>query len=126
LEAVLVVDFGDEFTIPFPDNFGVAPAVVDPIFVRWLRTKMKLATPALAGCAGPAWSDCHYLFRDAKAFNPLGAPQVLSGPVAVLFYYSGPFSGGRCGHSHARLSIPLVLRHIKQAGGVDNDVFTRG
>ena len=100
LEAVLAVDFGDEFTIPFPDNFQVPPTVIDPIFVRWLQTKMKLASPFEAGCAGmtpsSSWAKdaagCHYLFRSAKAYNPKGEPEVLLGPVVRLFYYSGLFA----------------------------------
>eukprot|EP01052_Picozoa_sp_SAG31_P009594 SAG31_NODE_507_length_14746_cov_5.682119_7_plen_638_part_00 len=83
LESVLAVDIGDEFTFPFPDS--VPATVIDPIFVRWLQGKMKLATPAEAGCT--SWASCHYQSRVSAT-----ATLVTGQSASLLWYLSGRFA----------------------------------
>ena len=85
LESVLAVDIGDEFTFPFPDPPHIPAAVIDPIFVRWLKGKMKLTTPAEAGCT--SWAACHYQPRLSTT------PTLVTGKSAsLLWYLSGRFA----------------------------------
>ena len=104
-----------EFNIQFPDSFHVPPPVIDPIFVRWLQTKMKLPSPFEAGCAGmspsSSWAKdaagCHYLYRAAEAYNPKGEPEVLTGPMVKLFYYSGLFARDWGLEAYKNITAPM-------------------
>ena len=87
-EAVIVVDIGDEFTIPFPETFAAPAHVVDPIFVRWLQRKMNLSTPLEAGC--DTWTACQYMPR---ALPPTAKPAVVTAEATRRrFYLSGLFA----------------------------------